>query len=369
MPTAAEEQALADAKATAKTTISEHLTDVETAYSEANRDLIAEIISGGNTAIDECASITAVYAAVAEIKKQLDAVLTLAEESNVELLEKRAEAVTEINSYLTDVETLYSEANQLVIAEILSSGELTINGCESVETVDVAVVAIKAELDAVLTIEEETLANKTAMAETFMNSLTHTSGTNLLEKDETTGEYKYASIQDGNLVFDTKVAGLGGQFQMGKQSGNLNRIFDTKMTINYNSTKWDYVTIRFAAWDTSGNFKMIIKHDSIQIYYCKYGQTDLLLVEHASGIANGQETHLQIISKGWLKMVVIDDVCIFKYSVNVLNGGYTMISPWECGLVFSEPVYKEYGSEDEVAAEYGDVLSKTSVNDLVNTIG
>ena len=67
-------------------------------------------------------------------------------------------------------------------------------------------------------------------------------------------------------------------------------------------------------------------------------------------------------------MVVIDGVCIFKYWPNTYHIGYTMIETWEAGITLREPTYKEYGSEDAIAAEYGDVVAKESVNQLVNEI-
>lgn len=353
-----DENKLAEAKTTAKLEISGYLNDVEANYSAARQVEISAILAEGNTAIDACTSETEIESVVVEIKKHLNAVPTLQQEANAELVAKKESAVVEINAYLTDVESTYSVANQAAIAEILSAGELTINASESVEAVDAAVAAIKAELDAVLTIAEETVAAQNAAAEAFKSSLTNVSGDLI----------SLMTVADGKLVVDSKTAGLGGNFRFGNQDGNMNKAFDTKITINYNSVDWSSVTIRFCAWDASTNFKMVIKNDIIQVYYCAWGQDDLLLVEHASGIADGQEVHLQILTKGWTKMIVIDGVCIFKYWPNTYHVGYTMIETWEAGITLREPVYKEYSSEDEIAAEYGDVVAKESVNQLINEI-
>ncbi len=358
IPTIEEEVAIAEAKTTAKLEISGYLSDVEANYSAARQAEISAILAEGNTAIDACTSEAEIELVVVEIKKHLNAVPTLQQEANAQLVAKKESAVAEIKSYLTDVESTYSVANQAAIAEIISAGELAINGSESVEAVDAAVAAIKAELDAVLTIAEETVAAQNAAAEAFKSSLTNVSGDLI----------SLMSVADGKLVVDSKAAGLGGNFRFGNQDGNMNKAFDTKITIHYNSIDWSSVTIRFCAWDASTNFKMVIKNDSIKVYYCAWGQEDLLLVEHASGIADGQEAHLQILTKGWTKMIVIDGVCIFKYWPNTYHVGYTMIETWEAGITLREPVYKEYGSEDEIAAEYGDVVAKESVNQLVNEI-
>ena len=353
-----DENKIAEAKTAAKAEASGYLNNVETNYSAVRQAEISAILTEGNASIDACTSVTEIESVVVEIKKHLDAVPTLQQEANAELVAKKESAVAEIKSYLTDVESTYSAANQAAISEVLSAGELAINASESVEAVDATVVAIKAELDAVLTIAEETVAAQNAAAEAFKSSLTNVSGDLI----------SLMSVADGKLVVDSKVAGLGGNFRFGNQDGNMNKAFDTKITIHYNSIDWSSVTIRFCAWDASTNFKMVIQNNSIKVYYCAWGQEDLLLVEHASGIADGQEAHLQILTKGWTKMIVIDGVCIFKYWPNTYHVGYTMIETWEAGITLREPTYKEYGSEDAIAAEYGDVVAKESVNALINEI-
>ena len=356
-----EEAALEASKVAAKAEIAGYLTNVETLYSPENQALIATIIANSASSIDQCGSEVEVKAALNAIKQQLDEVLTMDEEGDQELLAKRTEAIAVINAYLTDVEATYSAEKQAEIAQILAEGKSAINRAETMEAVDEAVVAIKTALDDVLTMAEEVVAQEAAMAETFMNSLVHVNGTNFLNDE-------YMSIQDGKLVFNTRKASLGGQFKFGKQDGNMHKVFDTYMTIDYNSTKWDYVTIRFCAWDTSSNWKMVIKHDSIQIYYCKYGQDPIQVIEHAGGIPDNQEVHLQILTRGWTKMVVLDGVCIFKYWPNVAHNGFTMIETWESAITFRAPIYKEYGSEDAITAEYGDVLDKSSVNEILNEV-
>lgn len=358
IPTIEEESAIAAAKISAKEEISSYLQNVEEIYSAENQALIAQIISAGNTAIDGCADTASIDEAVTIVKQRLDAVPTLDDEIDAELMAKKTTAIAEIKAYLQNIEATYSEANQKEIAKIITNGELTISACESINAVDEAVSSIKATLDAVLTVEEEKINEQNAALETFKSSLTNVSGDLI----------SLMSVADGKLVVDSKVAGLGGNFRFGNQDGNMNKAFDTKITIHYNSIDWSSVTIRFCAWDASTNFKMVIKNDSIQVYYCAWGQEDLLLVEHASGIADGQEVHLQILTKGWTKMVVIDGVCIFKYWPNTYHVGYTMIETWEAGITLREPAYKEYGSEDAIAAEYGDVVAKESVNQLINEI-
>lgn len=353
-----EEAALNQAKAEAKAEIAAYLSNIEANYSAEGQALIAQILSAGNTSIDECDNEASINEVVVVAKQRLDAVPTLEDESDAELMAKKTAAISEIKAYLQNVEATYSEANQNEIAKILTNGELTISACESIDAIDEAVSSIKATLDAVLTVEEEKINEQNADLEAFKSSLTNVSGDLI----------GLMSVADGKLTVDSKAAGLGGNFRLGNQDGNMNKVFDAKITINYNSEEWSKVTIRFCAWDASTNFKMEIQHNSIKVYYCAWGQPDLLLVEHNKGIENGKEAHLQILTKGWTKMVVVDGVCIFKYWPNTYHVGYTMIETWESGLVIREPIYKEYPNEDAIAAEYGDVVAKESVNALLNEI-
>ncbi len=346
-----EEEALASAIANAKNEISSHLSDVETAYSEAKQAQIASIILEANSTIEACKSIDEVNEALAKIKKQLNAVPTIEQEANAEFLAKKEDAKTAIASYIENLND-YSETNQAVIAKIISDGNDAIDGCGNDAALESAVEEIKKALDTVLTIAQETLAAQTARAQTFLESLSGNEA--LLAK---------ASVVDGKLVFDSKIAGFGGDVQCGNKEGNMNKAFDTYITIDYNSTEWDWVTIRFCAYDTNTCLKMEIRDSGIKIFKSEWGKDDVLLVESDKGIKNGQEAHLQIITKGWTKMVVVDGVCIFKCWPNAFHVGYTMIGPWECGITLRDPIYTEYDSEDEVQAAYADVLALSSYNE------
>lgn len=350
-----EEEALATAIANAKNEISSHLSDVENAYSEEKQAQIVSIIATANSTIDACKSIDEVNEAVAKIKKQLNAVPTIEQEANAEFLAKKEEAKTSIASYLSDVASNYSEANQAVIVKIISDGNDTIDGCGNDVALESAVAGIKEALDAVLTIAQETLAAQTAKAEAFLSSLSNVNG-DILSK---------ASVNEGKLVFDTKLNQYGGDVQFGTKTGNINKVFDAYITIDYlipDHPEWNSVSIRFGAWDINSTLEMVIRSNSIEFYWC-YWDNDLgkpakvLLAECDKGIENGKEAHLQIVTRGWTKAVILDGECIFKCCPNACNEGYMMIGPWQAGITLRDPIYTVYGSEGEVTADYGDVLS------------
>ena len=355
-----QETALSDAKTAAKATIAGYLKDVENNYSEANQAVIAEIISQGNTAIDACVTIGAVNAAVAEIKTKLDAVYTIEDEKNTELIAKKTAAKAEIEGYLENVETNYSEENQALIASIIEKGKTDIDACVDENAIASVVADVKEKLASVKTINQE---GPGKLAEDFKAICSNVVGTPV----------DGMKVKDGKLVSDTNKEGVGTNFKFGNQTDNMNKVFDAYMTIDYRSAEWSEVTIRFCAWDANTCFKMVIKSDSIKIYYrywdsAQNAAADLLLVNHEGGIANGQEFHLQILTRGWTKMVLIDGECIFNTWPNTYHVGYTMIETWEAGIVLREPKYKEYESEAALNEEYGEVMNNREETTLENEI-
>ena len=355
-----QETALSDAKTAAKAEIAGYLKDVETSYSEANQAMIAETISQGNTAIDACVTIDSVNAAVAEIKTKLDAVYTIEDEKNTELIAKKTAAKAEIEGYLKDVETSYSEENQALIASIIEKGKTDIDACVDENAIASAVAEVKEKLASVKTINQE---GSEKLAEDFKAICSNVVGTPVDGME----------VKDGKLVSDTNKEGVGTNFKFGNQTDNMNKVFDAYMTIDYRSAEWSGVTIRFCAWDANTCFKMVIKSDSIKIYYrywdsAQNAAADLLLVNHEGGIANGQEFHLQILTRGWTKMVLIDGECIFNTWPNTYHVGYTMIETWEAGIILREPKYKEYDSEAALSEEYGDVMKNREETTLENEI-
>lgn len=354
VPTAQAEAELADAKQAAKEAIAGHLSDVESNYSAARQAEIAAIISAGNTAIDACTSLSEVQAAMDSVKAQLSEIPTLDQEANAELFAKQNAAKEELAGYLQNVSTAYSAESQNSIQKILTEANAAIMACTSEAEVDAAVTSAKANLDAVLTIAQEEILEKNAKLEAFKATLVHAGGSNIIEK---------MSVSDGKLIVDSKQAGLGGVFKFGNQDGNMNKAFDAKITVHYNSNEGSSVILRFCAWDTNTTFKMVIKNDSIAIYETSWndGAVDTLLVEHTSGVANDTEAHIQIITRGWTKAVLVNGVCIFKTWPNKLHVGYTMIETWETGIELRDVTYKEYGSEAEVTADYDEELGKESI--------
>lgn len=354
----AEEEALAAAKVSAKSDISNYLENVATNYSEEKQSTISSIIAAGNTLIDECSTVEAVNAAVVDIKNQLVSVPTIEQESNPEIYNKKIEAKATISSYLSDVENNYSVEKQAEIAAIISEGEQTITECATEAAIDLAVENIKKALDDVLTIAEETLAAQTARAEAFLSSLSNINGDLISDM----------SITDGKLVVDSKKVNYGGDFLFGIRDNNMNKAFDTYITIDYNNADWDSVSIRFCAWDYNSCLKMVIMDNNIKFYKTYWDNdqgrgVDVLLSECDKGIKNGQEAHLQIVTRGWTKAVILDGECIFKCWPDNHHEGLMMIGSWQSGITLRDPIYKVYGSEDEVTADYGDVLALLSHNE------
>ena len=218
-----EAQILSDAKAAAKTTVSEYLQDVETSYSEVNQAVIAEIISQGNTVIDNCKSVEEVEAAVEAVKTQLDAVMTIEQETA--LSDAKTAAKAEIEGYLKDVETSYSEENQALIASIIEKGKTDIDACVDENAIASVVAEVKEKLASVKTINQESSGK---LAEDFKAICSNVVGTPVDGME----------VKDGKLVSDTNKEGVGTNFKFGNQTDNMNKVFDAYMTIDYRSAEW-----------------------------------------------------------------------------------------------------------------------------------
>ncbi|MDE7432862.1 MAG: hypothetical protein K2N34_13230, partial [Lachnospiraceae bacterium] len=318
-----EAQILAEYKENVKPEIEGYITDL-TIYSEANQQVIANIIAEGKGTIDGCNTKADVDQAIVDIKKELDAVLTLEREA---FLADINAAIEEIEGYITDL-TLYTEANQQAIADIIADGKLDINAVTSASDIPAIVASVKENLDAVLTIAEEGALR----AQTFNDLLVA----------ETTNALDNVSVVDNKVVFDTAVAGNSTIVRLGTQDGKNHVALDTKIIVNYNNTTWDSLTIRFRAWDTNDGYRMEIKDSSIVVEKCKWGVDPEVVVSKDFGIKNGEETHLQILCSGWQKTVLINGKVIFSYSESERTVGYTYIQTWETGLTFIDPVYTEY---------------------------
>ncbi len=266
--------------------------------------------------------------------------------SETELLpEAKTSAKETIEGYITD-KTVYSEANQAKIETVISEGKTAIDACTTTLEVSAKLAEIKASLDKI-----PTAATENAKVNAFKALLTNVYDYDVVSK---------MTVADGKIVSDTKQEGLSTNFKFGEQSGNMNKAFDTYMTIHYNA-EGSGVIVRFCAWDTNACFKMVINQSGIKIYWSYWDQTnktqtEVLLNERTTGIADGQEFHLQIITKGWTKMVLIDGECLLNIWPNAYHEGYTMIETWEAGIELRESVYKKYDSEDAVKADYGTVM-------------
>ncbi|MDE7264591.1 MAG: hypothetical protein K2N64_08025 [Anaeroplasmataceae bacterium] len=334
-----EKELLEELKLQKKTEIESYITDL-TLYSDAKKEEIAEIISSGKLQIDACLTKDELAQVMVDIKKDLDAVKTIERE------QFEADAITakeEIESYITDL-TLYSEANQAVIAKLIRDGKLDIDACDSVEAMQEIVEEVKQALDAILTLEEESILR----AESFKNILS----------DEVAGSMNDVKIQDNKVVFDTKVVGKSSMVKFGSQDGKNHVAFDTKIIADYNDSVWDSFTIRFRAWDTNDGYKMVIKDSSIEVSKCKWGVDPEVVVQKNFGIKNGEETHLQILCSGWKKTVLINGNVVFTIDESERCVGYTYIETWQTGLTFIDPVYTEYPDADSFTADYGELLWK-----------
>lgn len=336
-----ERELLDEAKETAKSEVEGYIADL-TQYSESNRTVIANIISEAKLNIDACNSKEEVLAAVQVAMRDLAAVKTLEREA---LDAEAASAKTELETYITDL-TLYSEANQAVIVNIISNAKYAIDLANDIDSIGVIVTEAKAALDAVLTLEEE----GTSSAKTFKNSLVNETP-NLVENN--------VRVEGNKVIYDTK--GLDDTLSyFGKQDGNFYSVFDTYIIADYRSSEWSSFSIRFRSWDLANGYIMEVHDGYIKVHLIKWdnGIVKTLLIEVPFGIKDKEEVHLQILCHEWQKTILINGQCIFSFNESARTVGRTYIETWQTGLTFINPRYIEHTDSASFMAEYGDLIWK-----------
>lgn len=324
-------QELCDYKESKKTELGSYLN--KSLYSEANKLVIDEKVSAGCVAIDSASDVAGVDSAVASAKAALDAIKTIAQE---QLEAAIAAAKLEIEGYITDL-SLYSDANKTVIAGIISEAEDQLDAATDVDLVDEIVANAKDDLDDVLTIAEE----NQKMATDFL-ALIHDNNT-----------ATNPVVSNDVVKIDTKQAGVNGYFEVGTQNDGSS-IFDAYIKVFYNSTTWDNYDISFKCWDSSNGLNMSIRDDKITFNRIDWadGRKVTPLAINPTGMKHGQEYHLQILTRGWTKAVLIDGVCLFKFGDNEFNAGKMIFSSWEAGCELRLPKYLSLTDAEFDETEY-----------------
>ena len=103
-------------------------------YSDSGKKQIANILEIAKINIAKATTENEVESLLTSYKTQLDDVLTQAEEDSAIIGEEREKAITEIKALIPDL-TIYSNANQTVISELLSSYIKKINEADTVTSV------------------------------------------------------------------------------------------------------------------------------------------------------------------------------------------------------------------------------------------
>ncbi len=319
-------------------------------YSEANQEAIKAIIANAKTGIDAALTTLEISAIVSAAKTAIDEIKTAIEE-------KKDSAIAEIENYLSDIENAYSKDNQEEIARIIADAKENIESATSASVIDQIVEDTKQDLLAVKTIEKEQEED----AQAFVDGITVEEWNS---KSPSEGE---GPTRDGkNVVVDAKDLNAT-RFRFGSQDKNTATVLDTYMTINYRSTEWSGVGIRFRAWDTANSLVMDVKDGSMEFSKSTWDNSKgaavkTLHTKAASGIKDGTKVHLQIISWGWTKKVLIDGECVFNMVEDSYNVGRIYFETWQAGITFSTPKYIEYATDADLAKDYQAELDKTCVN-------
>lgn len=161
---AAEALTVAKTKAKAELNSYKNLND----YRSAEQQQITAIRATGCTNIDAAASTAAVNSALSAAKAAIAAIKTNAQLTAEELASAKAQAVNQLNSYKSSSD--YSAANWAIIIEKIQRGTSLIHACQTTAEVDGILSQIKADIDTVLTTQQENapqIDNSTSITPTY----------------------------------------------------------------------------------------------------------------------------------------------------------------------------------------------------------
>lgn len=318
-------------------------------YSEANQKLIQQAITTAKTEIKNSKTSADVASKLIAVKSTIDAITTLVEEV---LSEIKISAKKEIEEYKADT-SLYSKKGIAEITRIVNDAKENIDSATEVTIVEAIVADAKADLDNVLTAEEEKLAEILKLKESF--------------KGDTDQVLQHISVDGTKILIDTKDQGSS-IFHFGNQDNNKYTVFDTKLIADYRSTEHSYFSIRFRAWDTSNGYRLEIHHDHIDIYSSIYdenigGKVETLIMKNAYGIADKEQVHIQILSHDLKKTVLLNDVCIFTYEEDARLVGHVYFEIWQAGLTLADPMYMEYADSATFLEDWSTLLNQECINE------
>ena len=159
-------EALARAKADAKTELSEYLASKDlTQYRDEQKTELIQTAEQGNAAIEAAKTVDEVTAALADAKAALDAVKTdtqMAEEEKA-LVKAKKDALADL--YLYKVPADYREVEAAMLSSILAEGEASINAAKTKEEVEALLAVYKARIDELKTDAEYTREEEEARKE------------------------------------------------------------------------------------------------------------------------------------------------------------------------------------------------------------
>ena len=194
-----EAAALAAAKTDAKAALDSYTNPAD--YREAQKAELATAIEAGKTAIDAAADVDAVNAALATAKTAIDAIETDAELTAKEeaaaaaaLAAAKTDAKAALDSYADPAD--YREAQKAELATAIANGKTAIDGAADVASVEAALAAAKAAIDAIDT-DAEITAKSPTITTTITDGMTFTNNKATLDV--------WAKDASGNKLAASKV--------------------------------------------------------------------------------------------------------------------------------------------------------------------
>lgn len=338
-------------------TTSNNTTSVETTTSEATTSIDQALVNAKNEAKKALQDF--VEEQIIQDKTQLNNLLTslllkIDEASSIEQVNTEKEnglaLLQELANTLKEMEELkakqleaISTLNNIDLSNYDEEGKNEANNLINQGVENIYAASTEDEINNIINKVKEDIAKIKTKTEKFFNQMVN---------EVAPDAFKF----NDNKILNEQTSGST-EFHMGKQDGNTSSVVDFYITANYKDVKWSILTFKFRKWDNNSTLEVVAQDASLTFKSVTWdnGQVKTTIETKETGLKNNTKTHIQILSCGWQKTVLIDDVKIFSLNTDKYCVGYFGIESWDTSYTIEDALYQEY-DDQTMNEKYGNLL-------------
>ena len=275
--------------------------------------------------------------------------VNLEKANGLSLLQELTNTLKEMEMLKEKQKNAADELQALDLSNFDEEGKTQANEIIDQGVEDVYTANTEEEINNVVNKVKEDITKIKTKTEKFFNQMVY----------ETTVDYPSTSTFfsfDNNKIINSNLDGWT-EFHMGKQDGNTSSVVDFYINVNYKNVEWSNLTFKFRKWDNNSTFEVEVKDSSMTFNSVTWDNgTKRTVIENSTeGIKNNTKYHVQILSCGWQKTVLINDVKAFSINTSEYCVGYFGISTWQTSYTIEDALYQEY-DDNTMSEKYGNLL-------------